>query len=240
MIFHHSWALTPLFLLHLCSFVTHPARQCFTYVLCDMDSFHREPSKRLSRPVLSECVCTQYVDCFVFVDDVVKRCVLFSISIDINVQGWASLTAGHARGLAIHGLTLASRSEGSRHRCVDYIGVCKHGCNIYIYSNLIALIFFPRRKAVILIKKTIRAALAEAGEGTVLVQCAGIHVLLHSWFSQYYLLAYPGRWCGWPSRMRSPSGAAGGTIYIYIIYEYVDIYIYISLLVCDALESLEH
>ena len=109
---------------------------------------------------------------------------------------------------------------------------------IYIYSNLIALIFFPRRKAVILIKKTIRAALAEAGEGTVLVQCAGIHVLLHSWFSQYYLLAYPGRWCGWPSRMRSPSGAAGGTIYIYIIYEYVDIYIY--LLVCDALESLEH
>ena len=133
MIFHHSWALTPLFLLHLCSFVTHPARQCFTYVLCDMDSFHREPSKRLSRPVLSECVCTQYVDCFVFVDDVVKRCVLFSISIDINVQGWASLTAGHARGLAIHGLTLASRSEGSRHRCVDYIGVCKHGCNIYIY-----------------------------------------------------------------------------------------------------------
>lgn len=29
-------------------------------------------------------------------------------------QAWAGITAGVARGIAVHGLTLAGRSEGSR------------------------------------------------------------------------------------------------------------------------------
>ena len=36
--------------------------------------------------------------------------------IDLSaLQGWASITAGQARGLCVHGLTLSTRSEGSRH-----------------------------------------------------------------------------------------------------------------------------
>ena len=85
------------------------------------------------------------------------------IVLDLDtMQAWASLTGGQARGLAVHGLTLASRSEGSRHDFIECI-VCVIVSNVCIVSK--CMIIFSRRKAVILIKKTIRSALAADGEG---------------------------------------------------------------------------
>ena len=92
---------------------------------------------------------------------------MLSFGLDLDMmQGWASLTAGQARGLAVHGLTLSSRSEGSRHDN-NALGTLLHkvyvAWHLFNISTLISFVF--RRKPIILIKKTIRAALAAAGEG---------------------------------------------------------------------------
>ena len=74
------------------------------------------------------------------------------------MQAWAGLTAGNARAMAIHAMSLASRSEGSRLGDLGTRG-CKIGQPKSHFHDLC------RKKSVVLIKRTIRTALSEDGEG---------------------------------------------------------------------------
>ena len=118
----------------------------------------------------------------------------------VMVQAWASLTAGLARCMAIHGLTLASRSEGSRlvqYNIIIYFAVQY----IYIYTYAYTTVYVSGER--------LWSSSKEPSEQHWLkMEKADRLMYLH--FVQLHLrkkYACAGRWCGSTHSIRCCEGS---------------------------------